>query len=819
MTEHANPTIHHNPNGNGHPYNAGPTGRYPAFPVAGEALTLFARASLHASSLRAEWRIGHETKIRVASGVLLNRDEEGSDWEIALPALPGGRQVTYRICADDNARESETPWFSFDVADWCEIQEAQAITVHGNRIQITGRLECPGCADIAIELMAPSTISMQVQLIPESTILEPGDDHSVDAKLDDPLRWTIDDISTQDCFAANSNIARIEVQRNPFRITISTSDGTHLLEECDSPAWLVVHDGTAKRFRQTFRQQKLEGFFGFGERFNSLAQQGNTLDVRVYEQYKDQGNRTYMPLPFFLSRVGYGHYINSARHIAYDLGADSAASVWQYSADVPSDGSLETHLFVGAPKTVIAGFHDAIGAPPKCPPSWTFGPWMSGNEWNTQERVMAEARRSIELDIPVSVVVIEAWSDETTFYLWNDAQYAPKASEEAFSYDDLSFPADGHWPDPKQMIDELHGLGIRVVLWQIPVLKHVEEPHPQQETDRSHMVEKGYCVLEESGDPYRVRPPWFHDGLVLDVTNPDAIQWWLNKRAYLLDELEIDGFKTDGGEHLWGTELRFHDGRRGDELWNLYPDLYVGAYHEFACEHRGGDATTFSRAGFSKARSFPCHWAGDEDSTWAAYRASLTAGLTAGLSGIIFWGWDLAGFSGEIPSDELFMRATAMSAFCPIMQYHSEYNDHRQPCRDRTPWNIAERTDNPRVVEIYRKFAELRMKLIPYIEEEAQHCVKIGEPLMRPLLLDWPDDPVCWQIDDQYCFGRDMLIAPILEPGVSTRRLYLPRGEWLEYWTGESHTGARWITVSAELDQIPVFVKANGHNGKDDVSG
>jgi len=279
----------------------------------------------------------------------------------------------------------------------------------------------------------------------------------------------------------------------------------------------------------------------------------------------------------------------------------------------------------------------------------------------------------------------------------------------------------------------------------------------------------------------------------------------MSKRAYLLDELGIDGFKTDGGEHLWGRDVVFANGLRGDEGINLYPNLYVGAYHRYSNQKRNGDALTFSRAGFTGAQAFPAHWAGDENSTWEAFRASLTAGLNIGLSGVPFWGWDIAGFSGEIPTAELYLRAAAMSAFCPIMQYHSEFNDHRIPLRDRTPWNIAERTGRPEVIDIYRHFTKTRMRLLPYITAEARHCAETGEPLMRPLFLDWPTDAQAWQISDQYCFGRALMIAPVLEPGMTERRLYLPEGQWQDFWTGEKFAGQQWIPVPAPLESIPVF--------------
>jgi alpha-glucosidase (family GH31 glycosyl hydrolase) len=169
-----------------------------------------------------------------------------------------------------------------------------------------------------------------------------------------------------------------------------------------------------------------------------------------------------------------------------------------------------------------------------------------------------------------------------------------------------------------------------------------------------------------------------------------------------------------------------------------------------------------------------------------------------------------------------------MAAFCPIMQYHSEYNPSG-PSRDRTPWNIAAHTGDERAISLFRHFARVRMNLLPYIAREAEHAASTGTPLMRPLLLDHPADPVAWAITDQYRFGRSLLVAPVVEEGATTRTLYLPDGAWVDFWTGERHEGGNWITVDAPWDRIPVFAPAgsviplrlgaNGHLGEDTGNG
>ncbi len=583
--------------------------------------------------------------------------------------------------------------------------------------------------------------------------------------------------------------------------------GIHRTEIGQSSAWPILErrewltDGEhRRRIRLTFAAQPDERFFGLGERFNALDQRGNVLDVRVYEQYKNQDKRTYLPIPFLLSSAGYGVYVESSRWMQFDLAA-TVPDRWTLEADLgPDVGAFTLHEFSSDDLLAIIAHFTQLTGPAGLPPEWAFGLWMSSNEWNSQERVEREVQTSLNHGIQPSVLVIEAWSDETTFYIWNDAEYDPRPGAEAFAYADFRFPAAGRWPNPQAMVDWLHQHNIRVLLWQIPVVKILDQAHPQHEADRAYFEQAGFGVREADGSLHKVRPFWFRNGYIWDVTNPAEREWWLRKRAYLLDDLGIDGFKTDGGEHLWGASTRFADGRRGDELWNEYPQRYAGTYYDLARAKR--DGITFSRSGFVGSQRSPLHWAGDENSTWEALRHSILAGLNASLSGIPFWGWDFAGFSGEIPSAELYLRGTAMAVFCPVMQYHSEYNPQKQPSRDRTPWNIQERTGDERIIPTFKEFATVRERLRPYIWREAQHSASTGEPMMRPLKLWYPAAS-----EYAYYFGRDLLVYPVVEPGVHQVECFLPVGEWFDFWSGESVAGNQSLVVKTGWDRIPVFTK------------
>jgi alpha-glucosidase (family GH31 glycosyl hydrolase) len=564
----------------------------------------------------------------------------------------------------------------------------------------------------------------------------------------------------------------------------------------DSLCWLVDSAGP-RRVRFALRLDPAAHVLGFGERFDRVDQRGQSLDVTVFEQYKHQGQRSYLPMPFALvvtpGEPGWGFHLRTTRRSRYEVG-----DVLRVEVDVdPADPSLTLRLYEGAPSTVVHAFLAETG-PAKLPPDWVFRPWVSGNEWNTQARVLAEVERSLAEGIPVGAVVIEAWSDEETFVAFRDAVYTVHDDGAPHRLSDFTFPPDGAWPDPRSMVDRLHALDVKVLLWQIPLIPTDRGHDGQVGADARTLVARNLAVREADGSPYHNRGWWFPGAVLPDFTNPAATTWWLDKRRYLVDELGIDGFKTDGGEHAWGHDLRYADGTRGDDSNNRFPVLYAAAYHQLT-------EVTFSRAGFTGSAANPCHWAGDEDSTWAAYRASITAGLTAGIGGIFFWGWDLGGFSGEIPDAELYLRSAAMACFCPIMQYHSEFNHHRTPSRDRTPWNIAERTGSPDVLPVFRQFATLRESLVAYLVEQAGLSVHSGAPLMRPLCFDHPDDERIFDWPLQYQLGNELLVAPVTEPGATTWPVYLPLGEWEDFFTGERHTGPIEVDRPVPLNEIPVY--------------
>ncbi|MDR1640879.1 MAG: glycoside hydrolase, partial [Clostridiales bacterium] len=386
---------------------------------------------------------------------------------------------------------------------------------------------------------------------------------------------------------------------------------------------------------------KGNGLWGFGERFDKVNQIGLSRENHVYEVFTNQGANAYIPVPFCFTDAGEGLFVAASERFEFR----SEKTDHGIRLEIP--GGLEIKRFHGTPSEMLDQFGKCVKHP-KLPPAWAFGLWISANRWNTQAIALEQAELSIRHGMKPSVIVLEAWSDETTFYRFDEKRF----------------------PDPAGMIKRLHDMGIRVILWQVPVFKKLEPgvSDPVHAADCSEAISLGLVALNPDKTPYVIpEGRWFEGSMIPDFSNPETKKWWFGKRQHLLD-MGVDGFKTDGGEFVYGNDVLFHDGRTGREMQNAYPLEYTRAYNEFI----GSDRVLFSRAGYAGSSQTPMHWAGDQQSTWAELRHVLTAGLNAGLSGLPFWTFDIGGFAGELPSAELYLRAFALACFSPVVQWHSE---------------------------------------------------------------------------------------------------------------------------------------------------
>ncbi|MDD4495057.1 MAG: glycoside hydrolase family 31 protein, partial [Eubacteriales bacterium] len=601
----------------------------------------------------------------------------------------------------------------------------------------------------------------------------------------------------------------------PFRLVIQ-KDGIEVVNyEPKIRLWIDRKNDAYKI--ETGLMMRANAFYGFGEKFDGVNQKGKAPLSYVVEQYSDQQDKTYFPIPFFFTdyQIGYLQHGTWKTQFFLNEEIDGKSHVRVCSRCTKQGRLFDAEIFMGTPSEIIHAYAKKTGSP-ALPPKWAFGPWMSSNGWNTQTEALEQVEQMNRLAIPSTVMVLEAWSDEETFYIWNDAKYIPKADGGAFLYQDFTFSPEGKWPNPKKFIDTLHANNLELILWQIPAVKYDAAPHGKQlELDTEYAIENGLCILNEDGSPYRITEMWFGNSLMPDFSNEKTCNWWFDKRKYLITELGIAGFKTDGGEFLFDERSYLSDGRRIEEAHNDYPILYEKAYHQFLNQTKGaGKGITFSRAGYTGAQQYPIHWAGDQISKFSELKAQLLAGLSLGLSGVPFWGFDIGGFAGDFPSTELYLRSTALAAFAPIMQFHSEprYGQYYMTQRnhwnnDRSPWNMAIANQDERIIDTYRLYANLRMNMLPYLWKEAQFCAETSRPMMAHLIYDYPSNREILDIEDEYMLGRDILVAPIITEGAVGREVWLPPGNWYGFWDGQLYDGNARMPLSCNYNRIPVFVR------------
>jgi alpha-glucosidase (family GH31 glycosyl hydrolase) len=741
-------TLNHNPSGAGHPYAASAEQRVPVHPVAGEWLRLGVTATPDVEAVTCEltWNGGIVTRI------------------------PLRRRETARLAADQAAAaggEGHLAEAQAAAAATADDAWETAVIVQDGHCRYRFWAEAAG----------------------QRTATEWFEFHSAS--------W-------------------LKPNRYPQGRLTLTQHGSGRIRVSDV-AWLAGPD-RPHRVRFSLPLTDTEHVTGFGERYDAVDQRGLTPDSVVFEQYKGQSRhrRTYFPMPFahVIGGDGWGFHVRTSRRVWFDVAAAQPGKL-AVEAEVGSDGRLALDIFHGDPTTVLTGFLDHAGRAEPLP-EWVHRLWASSNEWNTQELVMAHMDAHRDHGVPVGAVVIEAWSDEEGMTIFRDAQYTVREDGGPHAGSDFAYPADGAWPDPKGMIDHLHDRGINVILWQVPLLnspttfaaEHQSHHGSQVIADGNAMVAAGLEIKEADGTPYLNRGWWFPGALMPDLSTSEGRDWWAAHRRYLVRDLGIDGFKTDGGEHAWGADLRYNDGTRGDDGNNLNPVRYAQTYADLL-RSEGKPPVTFSRSGYTGSGSQGAFWAGDEDSTWEAFRASIRAGITVSACGIVYWGWDLAGFSGPLPGPELYLRAAAASVFMPIMQYHSEFNHHRPPLRDRTPWNIAAQFGDPDVIPDFRALVHLRERLVPYLAAQARRAIETDKPLMRALFFDHPHDPEIWHYPLQWQLGDAFLISPVTEEAASVHTAYLPDGTtWVDVWTGQIHSGGTTVThPTPTRTSIPVYCR------------
>ncbi|MCL4415296.1 MAG: DUF4968 domain-containing protein [Actinobacteria bacterium] len=533
---------------------------------------------------------------------------------------------------------------------------------------------------------------------------------------------------------------------------------------------------------ESFNINPDEHFYGFGEKFTDLDKRRQNIISWAEDAFGVGTEKSYKNIPFFMSTNGYGIFINSTCLINYKMGCQSLIS----ATISIEDSKLDFYVFCHPSfKEIINKYTDLTGKPP-VPPKWSFGLWTAGYGYRDQKGAISVCEEYRKCDIPCDVISLDP------FWLDGDRWCNLQINKHSF-------------PDFKGFINLLKEKGFNVCLWEEPYVSNASPVYKEGK-------ELGYFALRSDGSVYEIQMP-FHlfppDGPidwneiekapltpacgVVDFTNPKAFRWWQEKHKPLI-EMGVAVFKTDMGEYAPKDAIYFN-GITGKEVHNLYGLLYNRAVFEATAEFSGRKALVWGRTAYAGSQRYPLNWGGDPGCDYSSLACTLRGGLSIGLSGIAFWSHDIAGTGPFEPSPDLFIRWAQFGLFSSHSRLHG-----LQP---REPWYYGEKA-----VEVFRKYAKLRYRLIPYIYSYAHIAEKTGLPVIRPLILEFQNDPNTYDKDLEYLFGQEFLVAPIYNEN-GERMVYLPEGIWIDYWTKKEFSGPISLEYSAKLDILPLFVKGD----------
>jgi alpha-D-xyloside xylohydrolase len=505
-----------------------------------------------------------------------------------------------------------------------------------------------------------------------------------------------------------------------------------------------------------------ECIYGFGEKFIRLNKVGQTIDLFMEDGLGVTTPRSYKNIPFYVSTNGYGVYFNHSSPMTFWVGSMSATDV---QAAIQDD-FLDYYIFTGSIKEVLSNYTTLTGKG-VLPPKWTFGYWQSKITYSSAEETLDIIEKFRENNIPCDIIHLDTHWYKTDWFC------------------DLEFDNE-RFPDVPGYTRKLKELGVNLSVWQLPYIPEGSKLFDDLKAVDGFVKNKdggiydlGFCFVQG------------FKGIVgvVDYTNPKAVK--VHQDAFRrLFRLGVKVIKTDFGEAA-PMDGVYYDGTPGYKMHNLYPLLYNKALFEVTKEETG-DGVVWARSAWAGNQRYPVHWGGDNSPNYNNLIPQLEGGLSFGLSGFQFWSQDIGGFLGNT-YDELLTRWMQIGVFL------SHTRIHGMGVRE------LHRFDKE-TIRICRDYLHLRYRLMPYIYGSATKCVEESLPMARALVIEYQDDPNVWNISDQYLFGDSLMVAPIFDE-TNRRSVYLPKGIWTDWWTGERIQGYKWIEVEADLDTMPLYIK------------
>ena len=609
--------------------------------------------------------------------------------------------------------------------------------------------------DLSIQLQFIDNRTVRVRML--TTPISPKNEDNADPMFSDEFKSRIaangteaaangwKTVSSANAFSYQSEFGSVEIQKYPWRIILKDKKGkiltqTRAIIDNDSTQVKLLPFSFIKRgsdnsrsINPVFLLSPNERIYGCGESFTSLNKVGQKVHLYVTDPQGPETDGMYKPVPFYFSNRGYGIFMHTSAPVTCDFGASYIGSQRLFMGDE----TMDFFIFFGEPKDILNAYTNVTGKSPMLP-LWTFGTWMSRITYFSQKEGLEVAREIRSHKIPADVIHFD------TGWFGVDWQC------------DYQFAKD-RFPNPVAMLKSMKKDGFHVCLWQLPYFT------PKNKYFKE-LVEGGMHVKNAMGGmPY--------EDAVLDLSNPTTVKWYQDKIGSLIDQ-GVGAIKCDFGEAAPFNGL-YASGKTGFYEHNLYPLRYNMALWNAVKEH-SGEGVIWARSAWAGSQRYPLHWGGDAATNNIGMLGDLRGGLSFGLSGFSFWSHDMGGFVTASPED-IYRR------WLPFGFLSSHTRAHGAPPTE--PWLISES-----FTYAFRQSAELKYKLMPYVYAQAKDCSNTGLPMVRALFVEFPHDAGAWMVEDEYMFGSQILVAPLLESG-NSRECYLPQGKWIDYQTGNVYSG------------------------------
>ncbi|MCF6165593.1 Alpha-xylosidase [Furfurilactobacillus rossiae] len=557
--------------------------------------------------------------------------------------------------------------------------------------------------------------------------------------------------------------------RSDFSINFTDDKGNLITKSMPNAQGEITDTVHNKHYmREQLSMDVDEHVYGLGERFTPFVKNGQSVDT--WNQDGGTGSeQAYKNIPFYITDKGYGVFVDESQRVSFEIASENVDRV-QFSTE---GQSLTYYVIYGPSPKEILNKYTRLTGKIKLPPAWSFGLWLSTSFTTdySEETVMKFIDGMAEHHIPLDVFHFDCF--------W----------QKGFEWCTLEWDKE-KFPDPVGLIKKIHDRGIKVCVWLNP---YIAQKSPLFEEGKKN----GYFIKRKDGNVWQW-DLWQAGNGFVDFTNPDAVKWYQNKLKSLLD-MGVDCFKTDFGERIPVDDAVFFDGSNPQQEHNYYTLQYNQAVYDVLAQEKGEhEAVVFARSATVGSQKLPVHWGGDNLSRYNSMADSLRGGLSFLVSGFGFWSHDIGGFE-EKATPDIYKRWTQFG----LLSSHSRYHGSVQY---RVPWLFDDEA-----VAVTKKFVDLKLSLMPYLYQEAVNTSTVGTPLMRPVFLEFPEDPNTAYLDKEYMFGSKLLVAPVFNDQGKVH-FYIPEGKWTSLLNEKryvSDKNGQWVDETFDHLNLPLLVRGN----------